>query len=74
MDDDDDEEDEEQPQQQKKKEASVGRLLALSRPERGLIVLGTVALLLSSLSTMVLPTFIGRLIDDVGGQGGGAYG
>ncbi|KAM3567938.1 hypothetical protein VYU27_009929 [Nannochloropsis oceanica] len=55
----------------KKGKASVSRLLALSKPERGLIVLGTVALLLSSISTMFLPAFIGKLIDDVGGPGGG---
>lgn len=70
-DDDDDDDEEEKAKKKKKKGPSVGRLLALSRPERGLIVAGTVALLLSSLSTMILPAFIGRLIDDVGGQGGG---
>jgi hypothetical protein len=35
--------------------ASVGRLLSLSKPERGIIIVATVALLLSSLSTMALP-------------------
>lgn len=43
----------------KKKGASVGRLLQLAKPERGLIFWGTVALFLSSLSFMVLPYFIG---------------
>lgn len=69
--------DEQSSHKKKKKEkkkggASVGRLLALVKPERGLIVLGTVALLLGSLSVLALPLFVGRLIDDVGGQGGGA--
>lgn len=61
-----------QDKEKKKGGASVGRLLALAKSERGLIVLGTVALLLGSLSVLALPLFVGRLIDDVGGQGGGA--
>jgi hypothetical protein len=72
----DEDEDEEGKAKAKKKKggASIGRLLSLSRPERGLIVAGTVALFLSSISTMFLPVMIGRLIDDVGGQGGGDKG
>ncbi len=70
---DDDDDDEGTARKKKKKGggASVGRLLSLSRPERGLIVVGTVALFLSSISTMFLPAMIGRLIDDVGGQSSG---
>lgn len=69
------EDDDEDENEEKKKKGgpSVGRLLALSRPERGLILAGTVALFLSSLSTLVLPSFIGKLIDDVGGEGGGTH-
>lgn len=70
---DSEDDEEENEEKEKKKGPSVGRLLALSRPERGLILAGTVALFLSSLSTMVLPSFIGKLIDDVGGEGGGTY-
>lgn len=46
-------------EQGRKKGASVGRLLALAKPERGLVFWGTVALFISSLSFMALPYFIG---------------
>jgi len=50
-----------------KRGSSIYRLMALSKPERPLILIGTIALFLSSASSMALPYFIGVIIDSVSG-------
>ncbi|KAG0562253.1 hypothetical protein M758_9G161500 [Ceratodon purpureus] len=42
-----------------------GRILRLARPEAFMLVLATIALFVSSLSNVLLPTFAGRVIDIV---------
>ena len=50
---------------QKSRGATLGRLLGLGRPERGLIVVATVALMGSTVCTMTMPALVGMLLSAV---------
>ena len=54
------------------KTASLARLLSLAGPEKHILSLGTVALVFSSGSTMVVPALFGSLIRTISGKGGNA--
>jgi ABC-type bacteriocin/lantibiotic exporter with double-glycine peptidase domain len=48
----------------KKKKVDLKRLLSLSKSERPLLIIGTVFLILSSLTQVAQPYFFGKIIDD----------
>ncbi|KAH9565053.1 hypothetical protein CY35_04G057900 [Sphagnum magellanicum] len=49
----------------KAKNVGFGRILELAKPETTVLIFATIALLISSLSNVLLPTFAGKVIDIV---------
>jgi ABC-type multidrug transport system fused ATPase/permease subunit len=45
------------------KPVGFGRLLAQAKPERGLLLLATLALFISAAATLAIPSYVGRIID-----------
>ncbi|XP_044487111.1 ABC transporter B family member 25-like [Mangifera indica] len=46
----------------------VGRVLALARPDAGKLIIATIALLIASVSSILIPKFGGKIIDIVSGD------